>query len=147
MVDESCVLCTCCRECKKLQILHLDGCRRLTAPIFQSGVRHLQELQVLTVSDCPFISKAATLEVQEDLPLRYVRWDDEVLFSADEAKPIWKSGAVLANRLQELAPYDERYRYSSEELLSARYSESIPQLESSGPLKLAAMLHELEISV
>ncbi|CAL8468713.1 g8253 [Coccomyxa elongata] len=131
------------RACEKLQILHLDGCRRLTAPVFQSGVRHLQELQALTVSDCPFISKAAILEVQEDLPLRYIRCDDEVLFSIKETKPNWKFGAALTARLQELAPYDESYRYSSDELLDARYSESVPQLDSSGPL--AAMLRELEI--
>ncbi|BDA43304.1 probable f-box protein At5g51380 [Coccomyxa sp. Obi] len=131
------------RACEKLQILHLDGCRKLTAPVFQSGVRHLQELQALTVSDCPFISKAAVLEVQKDLPLRYMSCDDEVLFSAKKTEPIWKSGAALTDRLQELAPYDERCRYSTDELLSARYSEFVPQLESSGPL--AAVLRELEL--
>ncbi len=111
--------------------------------MFQSGVRHLQELQALTVSGCPFISKAAIVEMQEDLPLCYMRCDDEVLFSTKETEPIWKSGAALKARLQELAPCDERYRYSSDELLGARYSEPGPQLDSSGPL--AAMLRELEI--
>ena len=104
-------------------------------------MRHLQELQVLDVFACPFISKEALLEVQNDLNLH--RLNGEVLFKAEDTKPIRKSGAALADRLQELAPYDERYKYSSDELLSARYSESVPQLTSNGLLALELL--ELDI--
>jgi len=119
-------------------------CPSLTEAEFLAGMNHLHSLNYLFVSDCIFISKTALERLLHVLPLKYFEFNGAIHYEKVDrlAKRNFVERALM-QRMQELAPFDERYKYSKEDLMELREAACDVPLDRDGPL--AKLFTELEL--
>lgn len=127
-----------------LELLSLVKCPSLTEAEFLAGINHLHSLHYLFVSDCIFISKKALERLPDVLPLKYFEFNGAIHYvKVDSPAKRESVDIALTQRMQELAPFDERYKYSKEDLMEMQEAACGVRLDRNGPL--AKLLTELEL--